>query len=218
MACAPSVIGRIVGLVVVLGVVPGPLAAQTTPLITCSPFELANGACIDVLTREPSDPRTYSEMRHLEVSDTDYVLAGVARDGLYPASSGGMRLPVGYLPGRTELDAYVAKYSTDDAVAEWVVPLADSYVFALLRGPAGRIYVLASTLSARFPLPPLTAVDREALGDRADSYEARLRHHYLPAGEGRGGFGRENEPGMSLTYEFKTRLFWIVSRTNNCLY
>lgn len=159
MACAPSVIGRIVGLVVVLGVVPGPLAAQTTPLITCSPFELANGACIDVLTREPSDPRTYSEMRHLEVSDTDYVLAGVARDGLYPASSGGMRLPVGYLPGRTELDAYVAKYSTDDAVAEWVVPLADSYVFALLRGPAGRIYVLASTLSARFPLPPLTAVD-----------------------------------------------------------
>jgi hypothetical protein len=98
-------------------------------------------------------------MRHLEVSDTDYVLAGVARDGLYPASSGGMRLPVGYLPGRTELDAYVAKYSTDDAVAEWVVPLADSYVFALLRGPGGRIYVLSSTLSARFPLPPLTAVD-----------------------------------------------------------
>ena len=70
----------------------------------------------------------------------------------------------------------------------------------------------------RIPLPPLTAADRENLGDRADSYEARLRYHYLPGGDGRGGFGREPEPGMTLSYEFKTRLFWIVSRTNNCLY
>ena len=71
----------------------------------------------------------------------------------------------------------------------------------------------------RIPLPPLTADDRAALGDRADSYEARLRHHYLPAGSGRGGFGsREADPNATLSYEFKTRLFWIVSRTNNCLY
>lgn len=73
----------------------------------------------------------------------------------------------------------------------------------------------------RIPLPPLTADDRAALGERAGSYEARLRYHYMPAGEGRGGAGfgpRENDPAMTLTYEFKTRLFWIVSRTNNCLY
>jgi hypothetical protein len=33
-----------------------------------------------------------------------------------------------------------------------------------------------------------------------------------------GGFGRENEPGMTLDYRFKVSLFWIVSRTNNCQY
>jgi hypothetical protein len=71
----------------------------------------------------------------------------------------------------------------------------------------------------RIPLPPLTEADRAKLGERADSYEARLRHHYLPTGDSRGGFGpRENDPAMTLSYEFKTRLFWIVSRTNNCLY
>jgi hypothetical protein len=73
----------------------------------------------------------------------------------------------------------------------------------------------------RIPLPPLTDDDRAALGERADSYEGRLRYHYMPAGEGRGGAGfgsRDNDPNMTLTYEFKTRLFWIVSRTNNCLY
>jgi hypothetical protein len=71
----------------------------------------------------------------------------------------------------------------------------------------------------RIPLPPLTEADRAELGERADSYESRLRHHYLSAGEGRGGFGsREADPAATLSYEFKTRLFWIVSRTNNCLY
>jgi alkylhydroperoxidase family enzyme len=30
--------------------------------------------------------------------------------------------------------------------------------------------------------------------------------------------GRDNEPGMTLDYRFKTSLFWIVSRTNNCQY
>jgi hypothetical protein len=77
----------------------------------------------------------------------------------------------------------------------------------------------------RIPLPELTAEDKEKLGDRADSYESRLRYHYLPGGEtqrggtrGAGGFSREPDPSMTLSYEFKTMLFWIVSRTNNCLY
>lgn len=86
----------------------------------------------------------------------------------------------------------------------------------------------------RIPLPELTEEDKARLGDRADSYESRLRYHYLPAGDERGGlaargksagdstrggrFSREPDPSMTLTYEFKTMLFWIVSRTNNCLY
>lgn len=71
----------------------------------------------------------------------------------------------------------------------------------------------------RIPLPELTDEDRARLGDRADSYESRLRYHYLPGSQDqRGGFNREPDPSMTLSYEFKTMLFWIVSRTNNCLY
>ncbi|HUE71943.1 MAG TPA: hypothetical protein VMP01_13740 [Pirellulaceae bacterium] len=80
----------------------------------------------------------------------------------------------------------------------------------------------------RISLPELTEEDKAKLGDRADSYEGRLRYHYLPGGEeprggsragrGGGGFSRQSDPEMTLSYEFKTMLFWIVSRTNNCLY
>jgi hypothetical protein len=72
----------------------------------------------------------------------------------------------------------------------------------------------------RIPLPELTEAEKEKLGDRGTAYESRVRFHYMPAGEGRGGlgFGREADPNMSLSYEFKTQLFWIVSRTNNCHY
>ncbi len=90
----------------------------------------------------------------------------------------------------------------------------------------------------RIPLPELTDKDREALGERVDNYEARLRYHYLPAGEGSvfGGrpattpntppgtppptrdFTRNGDENMTLSYSFKTMLFWIVARTNNCQY
>ena len=72
----------------------------------------------------------------------------------------------------------------------------------------------------RIPLPELTEEERAKLGVRQADYEARLRFHYLPTGEARGGFGfsREPDPNMSLDYAFKTELFWIVSRTNNCHY
>jgi len=86
----------------------------------------------------------------------------------------------------------------------------------------------------RIPLPELTEADQEKLGERGTQYESRLRYHYLPggatsaqqrtgAGGGFGGFGgfgfsREPDPKMSLDYAFKTELFWIVSRTNNCQY
>lgn len=100
----------------------------------------------------------------------------------------------------------------------------------------------------RIPLPELTDADREALGERADSYEARLRYHYFSVGEGsvfggggggrrteaagaagtppgtprptppRGDFTRNSDENMTLSYSFKTMLFWIVARTNNCQY
>lgn len=77
----------------------------------------------------------------------------------------------------------------------------------------------------RIPLPELTDEDKAMLGDRAGSYESRLRHHYLPRGDeqragsrGPGSFTRQADANVTLSYEFKTMLFWIVSRTNNCLY
>jgi hypothetical protein len=77
----------------------------------------------------------------------------------------------------------------------------------------------------RIPLPPLTDEEKARLGDRGTGYEARLRALYMPgSGDGRGAFGfggrggKDPEPNMSLDYKFKTQLFWIVSRTNNCQY
>lgn len=87
------------------------------------------------------------------------------------------------------------------------------------------------TRKPRFALPPLTEAEKKAqladakptdskFSERGGGYEGRLRALYMPGGEGRGGIGfsREPDPKMSLTYEFKTQLFWIVSRTNNCQY
>lgn len=75
----------------------------------------------------------------------------------------------------------------------------------------------------RIPLPELTAEDREKLGERGNNYEGRLRYHYMPwtrgeAGRGAGGGFGKDDPTATLTYKFKTQLFWIVSRVNNCQY
>jgi hypothetical protein len=74
-------------------------------------------------------------------------------------------------------------------------------------------------IKPRIPLPAITDEEKAKLGERGNSYEGRLRHHYLPGSEARGGgFSREPDPKMTLDYKFKTQLFWIVSRTNNCYY
>lgn len=76
----------------------------------------------------------------------------------------------------------------------------------------------------RIPLPELTEEEKAKMGERGMGYESRLRSLYMPArGEGRGmgGMGggmREPDPRMTLDYPFKTKLFWIVSRTTNCQY
>ena len=91
--------------------------------------------------------------------------------------------------------------------------------------------------SARLPLPELPP--NVGNGDlRATVNNGRMRNHYLPiewqntlgANRSRSasstsgntasrtpGFAT-NEPGMTLDYAFKTRLFWLVSRLNNCQY
>ncbi|MBI3866213.1 MAG: hypothetical protein HY290_30405 [Planctomycetia bacterium] len=120
------------------------------------------------------------------------------------------------------------------------VPLTRPEMKQLLEDMKGR--------TPRIPLPELTDEDKEKLGERGQGYESRLRYHYMPAGDGRGGFGfggggggrggagggrggaaggragggvdftRNADPAMTLDYPLKTMLFWIVSRTNNCQY
>lgn len=85
----------------------------------------------------------------------------------------------------------------------------------------------------RIPLPELTDEEKAAATDdnRSRGYESRLRSVYMPGfSDGRNNTprnpnaprdnnpNRDNEPGMTLNYKFKTALFWIVSRTNNCQY
>lgn len=91
--------------------------------------------------------------------------------------------------------------------------------------------------TARLPLPELKP--GEGNGElRLIVNNGRMRNLYLPAewtSTSWGGANRNaqstttgtasktpsyaiNEPGMTLDYAFKTRLFWLVSRLNNCQY
>jgi AhpD family alkylhydroperoxidase len=73
-------------------------------------------------------------------------------------------------------------------------------------------------VQSRLPLPPPTEEEKVRNGDRPVVNNGRLRMLYLPAELRGGDFMRGPDPGMSLDATFKTRLFWIVSRTNNCRY
>ena len=89
----------------------------------------------------------------------------------------------------------------------------------------------------RIPLPDPTDAEKAAAAEDPTAllYENRLRALYLPGTELRGylGFGGtapkrpnaslpkvviEPDPAVTLDYGFKTRLFWIASRVNNCQY
>ena len=71
----------------------------------------------------------------------------------------------------------------------------------------------------RLPLPPVS--DQERLessnsGGLGLVNNGRMRRYYLPEGMSLGGSPSRDEPGMTLGYPFQTKLFWIVSRANNC--
>lgn len=84
----------------------------------------------------------------------------------------------------------------------------------------------------RLPLPakPDIAVDVAAnASNNAQNRQrivvnnGRMRDYYLPSSWQTPRTGSPNQPGqpapeMNLDYAFKTRLFWIVSRVNNCHY
>jgi AhpD family alkylhydroperoxidase len=104
-----------------------------------------------------------------------------------------------------------AVYGADSMTAPRPIPLTRPEMKHLLEDLKDR--------KPRIPLPELNADEKARLGNRADDYEYRLRYHYLPRTDGRGSvsFGG-SDPNISLDYAFKTMMFWIVSRTNNCQY
>ncbi len=88
----------------------------------------------------------------------------------------------------------------------------------------------------RIPVPQDTAANVPA-DPRSQGYEGRLSRSYLPATAGARGYlnfsgspqrtstsntgnrpNQEPDPALTLDYGFKTRLFWIASRANNCQY
>jgi hypothetical protein len=70
----------------------------------------------------------------------------------------------------------------------------------------------------RLPLAPLTEEQKKEWGDRPIVNNALARFLYLPREFRSGDFFRSQDPAMTLDQKFKTTLFWIVSRTNNCYY
>ena len=70
----------------------------------------------------------------------------------------------------------------------------------------------------RLPLPALTDEEKAKYGDRPPVNNGRMRQLYLPAELRGGDFPRDPDPSLTLDGAFKTRLFWIVSRANNCEY
>jgi alkylhydroperoxidase family enzyme len=87
----------------------------------------------------------------------------------------------------------------------------------------------------RIPLPPLTAAESTDADPRLQGYEGRLGRLFLPATAGVRSYlnfsgspqriannanrlAQEPDPALTLDYGFKTRLFWIASRANNCQY
>ena len=87
--------------------------------------------------------------------------------------------------------------------------------------PATRTEIKAAmeahkTARPRIPFPP-----GEGEGPLAKVNNGRFRAYYLPAEFGAGGTGgRGGTPDEAATLDntFKTRLFWVVSRVNNCYY
>lgn len=123
------------------------------------------------------------------------------------------------------------------------IPLTPTWAEAPLKAPRPtpvtrpemkRLLEEMKEREARIPLPEPTAEEQALPDPRSRGYETRLRNRYLPGTDLRGylpfagspparpgeppRFTIEPDPVCSLDYAFKTELFWIASRANNCQY
>lgn len=72
----------------------------------------------------------------------------------------------------------------------------------------------------RLPLPEPTAKDREnaKTGSLGLVHNGLMRRFYLPAEWSTAAFPARSQQSGLVDYAFKTELFWIISRLNNCAY
>jgi alkylhydroperoxidase family enzyme len=76
----------------------------------------------------------------------------------------------------------------------------------------------------RLPLPEPTEQEIDAAKKAPNGMlsgiinNGRMRKLYLPPELTSGGFLRERDTNLALDYQAQTKLFWIVSRANNCTY
>jgi hypothetical protein len=71
---------------------------------------------------------------------------------------------------------------------------------------------------ARLPLPEPTSKDREnaKTGTLGLVNNGLMRRYYLPADWSTAAFPARSQQSGLVDYAFKTELFWIISRLNNC--
>jgi len=72
----------------------------------------------------------------------------------------------------------------------------------------------------RLPLPEPTAKDRETAknGTLGLVHNGLMRRYYLPTEWSTAAFPARSQQSGLVDYAFKTELFWIISRLNNCAY
>jgi alkylhydroperoxidase family enzyme len=126
---------------------------------------------------------------------------------------------------KTNLAALALLFALTGATAGDERP--DAPIVPATRPELKRILEGSKRSQPRLPLPPPTQEEiaeaktrpiAPALGGVINN--ARMRQLYLPAEliGPNGGWSREPDPAMTLGPTFKTMLFWIVSRANNCYY
>ena len=108
-----------------------------------------------------------------------------------------------------------------------IVPAASAEDLSATRPEMKKIISALKNRQSRLPLPPPT--EEEKASGRSLVNNGRLRSLYLPPSwqsftiAGWGGRNRSSAAALkalqqSPDYAFKTRLFWVVSRTNDCKY
>lgn len=73
-------------------------------------------------------------------------------------------------------------------------------------------------MTPRLPMPAPTAAELEKAGGKGIVNNGRMRQLYLPEELRGADFPRGKDASMTLDGTFKTELFWVVSRSNNCWY